>query len=109
MVSRFGSCRRATFAIGTAGGQRKNGAQHDGRSPKAAAHSNLAPSRKPCHSNYSYFPRGLIPAKQFNLPRPEHFDSRPATRLDPATDPNPSILERLKGDSGRFDRRKRAP
>ena len=92
-----------------AGGQRKNGAQQDGRSPKAAAHSNLAPSRKPSHSNYSYFPRELIPAKQFNLPHPEHFDSRPATRLDPATDPNPSILEGLKADSGSLERRNRAP
>ena len=43
--------------------------------------------------------RGLIPAEHFDLPHPEHLDPRPAPRLDPAADANPSIFERLKRES----------
>jgi hypothetical protein len=92
-----------------AGGERERYAQQDGRSPKAAAHRSVAPSRKPCHSNYSYLSSQLIPAQQLNLPHPEHFDSRPAARLDPAADSNPPIFERLKHDTGSLDRRHDAP
>jgi hypothetical protein len=47
----------------------------------------------------------LIPAKHFNLPHPEHFDSRPAACLDPAADTNLSIFEGLKDNSGRPESR----
>src|SRR6476469_4334618 len=46
-----------------------------------------------------------VPADHFNLPHTEHFDARPAARLDPATDTNPSIFERLKDNSSRLERR----
>ena len=62
-------------------------------SPKPAACSPVVPSRTPRHVSYSYLTRRLIPTKHFNLPHPEHLDSRAAPRLDPATDPNPSILQ----------------
>jgi hypothetical protein len=45
----------------------------------------------------------LVPAKQFYLPHPEHFNPWPAPRLDPATDTNPSILEGLKGNASRLE------
>ena len=51
----------------------------------------------------------LILAKQFNLPHPEHLNSRPAARLDPAADPNSSIFEGLKRDSGGLESRHHAP
>ena len=79
------------------------------RSPKAAAHPCLAPSRTPSHVSYSSVFGELIPAQQFNLPHPERLDSRPAPRLDQAADPNPSIFERLKDDSGGLERRHHAP
>ena len=53
--------------------------------------------------------RELIPAKQLNLPRPEHLDARAATRLDPAADTNPSIFERLGHNPGRREGRRHAP
>ncbi len=53
--------------------------------------------------------RELIPAKQLNLPHPEHFDPRSATRLDPASDANPPILERFYGKTGSLERRVHAP
>ena len=84
-----------------AGGQAQSRAQQGGRSPKAAACPSLAPSRTPRHVSYSYLAGGLIPAQHFNLPHPEHLDSRPAPRLDPAADPNPSIFEGLKARSRR--------
>jgi len=76
----------------SAGGKRKGSAQQDRRSPKAAAHPGLAPSRTLCHDNHSYWSRELILAKQLNLPHPERFDPWAATQLDPATDPNPFIF-----------------
>jgi hypothetical protein len=51
----------------------------------------------------------LILAKQLNLSHPERLDSRPAPRLDPATNPNPSIFEGLKVNSGGRERRHHAP
>jgi len=48
---------------------------------------------------------GLIPAEQFNLPRMEHFDPWPATRLDPAVDTDPSIFEGFNANSSRFESR----
>ena len=35
--------------------ERYGRAQENGRSPKAAAHSGLTPSRKLCHFSYSYY------------------------------------------------------
>jgi hypothetical protein len=51
----------------------------------------------------------LILANHFNLPHPEHLDSRTAARLDPATDTNPSILEGLRRDPGSLERCDHAP
>ena len=51
----------------------------------------------------------LIPTQQLNLPHPEHVDSRPTTRLDPATDTNPSVLKGLKDNSGSLDSWNHAP
>lgn len=51
----------------------------------------------------------LIPAKHFQLPRTEQFDSRAVARLDPATDANPLVFEGLKACSGSLDRRHHAP
>jgi hypothetical protein len=45
----------------------------------------------------------LVPAKYFNLPDMEHFNSRPAPRLDPAADANPPIFEGLNNNSGRLE------
>src|ERR1019366_3200360 len=92
-----------------AGGEGKSCAQQGGHSPKAAAHPGLAPSHTLCHSNCSYLSRELIPAKHFNLPHPEHFDSRPAARLNPAADTNPSIFEGLKYTPSSLERREHAP
>jgi hypothetical protein len=47
----------------------------------------------------------LIPAKQFNLPHPEHFNSWPATHLNETTDTNPSIFEGLGNNAGRLQDR----
>ena len=49
--------------------------------------------------------QALIPAKQFNLPHPEHFDSWPATRLNKAPDTNPSIFKGLRYHAGRLENR----
>src|SRR5258708_25204552 len=76
-----------------AGGEHKTCAQQNGRSPKAAAHPSLAPSRKLSHVSYSYLSCELIPAEQFYLPHPEHFDSWPLARLDPAAHTNLSIFQ----------------
>ena len=69
-------------------------------------------SRPPAHpvtaATRSFF-RELIPAKQLNLPRMERFNSRPAARLDPAADTNPSIFERLRRHAGRLECRQHAP
>ena len=86
-----------------AGGQRETGAQQHRRSPKAAAHPFLVPSRTTSHFSYSSEFRELIPAEHFNLPHPEHFNSRPAPCLDPTANTNPSILEGLKGNAGRLE------
>jgi hypothetical protein len=51
----------------------------------------------------------LIPAKQLNLPHPEHLNSGPAARLDEAADANPPILEGLKGDSRGLENGQHAP
>jgi hypothetical protein len=67
------------------------------------------PFRTLCHFSYSYLSRELIFAKQHNLPHPEHFDSRPAARLDPAANTNPSILKRLNEDTGSLEARYHAP
>src|SRR5258708_27180065 len=83
-----------------AGGEHKTCAQQNGRSPKAAAHPSLAPSRKLSHVSYSYLSCELIPAEQFYLPHPEHFDSRPLSRLDPAAPTNLSISEGLSYNPG---------
>ncbi len=92
-----------------AGGERKSRAQQHGRSPKPAAHPGLVPSRAFCHVSYSYLSRKLILAQQLNLPRAEHFDPRPAARLDPASYTNSSILERFNDHTGNLKRRGRAP
>src|SRR5260221_7420992 len=92
-----------------AGGEHKTCAQQDGRSPKAAAHRSLAPSRKLNHVSYSYFSCELIPAEQFHLPHPEHFDSWPLARLDPAADTNFSIFEGLRYNPGGLECRDYAP
>ena len=76
-----------------AAGKRQKRAQQRHRSPKPAVCSPVVPSRTPRHVNYSYLAVGLIPVQHFNLPRPEHLDSRAAPRLDPAPDPNPSIFQ----------------
>lgn len=92
-----------------AAGKGKSRPQQEGRSPKAAAHPNLAPSRKFCHSSHSYFSSVLISAQQLNLPDLKHFDARPATRLDPAADTNTPILQGLKNNSGSLDSPDHAP
>ncbi len=92
-----------------AGGKRKGRAQQHRRSPKAAAHPGLVPSRAFCHVSHSYLSRELILAQQLNLSRAEHFDPRAAARLDPASDTNSSIFKRLNDDSGNLKRRCRAP
>ena len=79
-------------------------AQQNGRSPKAAAQPGLAPSRTLRHRRHSVSARELILAQQFDLPHPERLNSRPAARLDPAADANPSIFEGLKHNSGRLER-----
>src|SRR5262245_1253957 len=48
-------------------------------------------------------------AQDFNLPRLMHLNSWPRACLDPASNPNPPILERLEGYPGRFDCRYHAP
>ena len=45
----------------------------------------------------------------FNLPHPEHFDSRPGARLNPAADANSSIFEGLGREPGRPERGDYAP
>jgi hypothetical protein len=74
------------------------------RTPKPAAHPALAPSLNVHHYGYS-FPRGLVPAKQLNLPHPEHINSRPAMRLNETPNPNPAILEGLRQNAGRLEPR----
>src|SRR6516164_11772964 len=51
---------------------------------------------------------GSTSAQHFDLARPQHFNSWAGTCLDPATNPNPPILEGLEGYPGRFDRRDHA-
>src|SRR4051794_3024955 len=51
----------------------------------------------------------LILAKHFHLRRTQQFDSRAAPRLDPATNANPLVFERLKAGSGSLDRRHDPP
>ncbi len=92
-----------------AGGERQNRSQQEGRGPKAAAHPSLVPSRTLCHFSYSYLSRELIRAQQLNLPHPQHFNSWPAARLDPAANTNPSILKRLNDDPGSLKRRGHTP
>src|SRR5947209_3176969 len=43
-------------------------------------------------------PAGLVLAGHLNLPRLEHLDPRPGSRLDPAADPNSLVFEGLKRD-----------
>src|SRR5665213_4598754 len=68
-------------------------------------------SRRPAHSatSASYLPCDLILAKQLNLPHPERLDPWAAVRLDPATDSNRSIFERLGHNSSGLERRHHAP
>ena len=110
---RRGRCRRRRGlkpAHVAAGGKREGRAQQDGRSPKAAAHPGLVPSRaRVIASATRSLSSELILAEQFNLSHPEHLDSRPAPRLDPAADANSSIFERLKVNSGSLERRHHAP
>jgi hypothetical protein len=86
-----------------AGGKREGCAQHHGRSPKPAAYPSLAPSRTIHHVASLNLAGGLIPAKQFDLPHPEHFHSRAAARLNVAAHANPPIFERLGNDAGRLE------
>ena|ERR1700676_940587 len=53
--------------------------------------------------------RALILANHFNLPHPEHLDSRTLACLNPPSDTNPSIFERLESDPGSLERRDHAP
>jgi hypothetical protein len=94
---------------GIAAASQRKGDTQNRRSQKAAAHPRLTPFRTLCHFSYSYLSRELIFAKQLNLPRPEHFDSRSAARLDPAANTNPLILERLNDDARSLEARCRAP
>ena len=94
---------------GIAAASQRQGDTQNRRSQKAAAHPRLTPFRTLCQFSYSYLSRELIFAKQLNLPRPEHFDSRPAARLDPAANTNPLILERLNDDARSLEARCRAP
>ena len=86
-----------------AGRERQGRGQQHRRNPKAAALPSLAPSRQLRHFSYSFLSGELVPAKYFNLPDMEHFNSRPAPRLDPAADANPSIFEGLKNNSSRLE------
>jgi hypothetical protein len=65
--------------------------------------------KNPATAATRVLPGELVPTEQLDLSHPEHFDSRPAPRLDPTADANPSIFERFKGHSGRLERRYRAP
>ena len=65
-------------------------------------------SRCPAHAITSAN-RDLFSAEYFDLPHPEHLDPRPATRLNPAADPYPSILKGFKRSSSRLYRRDHAP
>ena len=56
--------------------------------PKGGGSSRFRAVPRTLPRQHSYLPGELILAKQLNLPHPEHFDSRPAARLDPAADPN---------------------
>ena len=86
-------CRLKPAEI-AAGGQRNGRAQQRRRSPKAAAHPGLVPSRTPVPRRLTRMrSSALIPAEQLNLPHPDALDPRPAARLDPATNPNPPIFE----------------
>jgi len=79
----------------------------------AAAHRRrtIPLSRRPANPSTSAtrMSGGLVPSQQFNLPRMEHFNPWRRSRLNPAADPNPSILQRLKAHPGGFDRRHHAP
>src|SRR5579859_1625980 len=81
----------------------------------AAQSRRLIPSSRrpasPSTSSYSYcyYPGGSVSAQHFDLPAPDHFNPWAWVRLDPTTNPNPPILERLKGHAGGFDRRHIAP
>ena len=97
-----------------AGGQQKREAKRSQRRPKAAAHCRIAPSRKSTHSRLLALPRfqiasGSVPAQHFNLLHPNHVNPRAGARLDPAPNPNPSILQGLKDDPGRCEGRRYAP
>ena len=100
-----------------AGRERQASAQQDGRSPKAAAHPSLAPSRQLRHFSYSCLSgrhgshqaqSDRLVSQHFDLPRMERFNSRTATRLDPATDANPLVFEGLKHDAFGLESRQRA-
>ena len=78
-----GRCRRSRQARGRAQ-QRPAQPKGGGSSRSRAVPHTLPPSATRIVSGE------LILAQQFDLPHPEHLDSRPATRLDPATDPNPA-------------------
>src|SRR6476660_469210 len=87
--SRRGGLQPAT-KVATAG-QGPNRAQHNGRSPKAAAHPVIAPSYTLRHRRHSVWGE-LVLAQPFYLPHPEHFDSGSAVCFDPAADPNPLVF-----------------
>ena len=105
-----------------AGGKHEACAQQNGRSPKAGGSS--LPSRRPANypprqllflylsgrpgSRSLPGPTSLVP-QHFDLPHPEHFNSRPATRLDQAPDTNPLVFERLRHNARRLESRQRAP
>src|SRR5712671_5307747 len=79
----------------------------------AAQRRRLVPlSRRPTHPATAAtlcLSRELVPAQQLNLPHPQQFDSRPATRLDEAADANPSIFKRLNASPGSLEGRHHAP
>ncbi len=118
----------ATVRFGLAGAGRRGGrglepAHVAAGGERQAAHSSTGAAqrrrlipflRRPANSatsatRLSSRARALIPAQQLDLPHPEHFDSRPAARLDQAADTNPLIFEGLKDDAGSLERRQHAP
>src|ERR1700716_4219327 len=73
----------------------------------------LGSSRRACcsktGSHRAFSGPELISTKHFNLPHQERLDSRAATRLDIATETNPSIFEGLRRKAGRLEGRYHAP
>src|SRR5690348_5896891 len=49
----------------------------------------------------------LLPADDFDLPRPQRFYSRAAACLNPATDTNGTIFQRLNSNTSSLERRQR--